>query len=264
MSMIQTIATLVDRQTFGPAQELILRASPLARSLAPGQAVLVKIGWGVESYLRRTFYPIRLDEESWAVRVPPGSDWGHAWLAAAPIGTALDCLGPVGSGYGLPESARNLLCLGDGEAAWTLLPAIAQAVRSSLAVTFAMEAPTGRDLIPAPRLPAAVEYHTVVRPRRPGNSTSAEGVAQFLPELLPWADVVLAAGSLAFYRELALAVRTVRYELTRGFVQALYPAAFLCGVGACQACVADLAAGRRRICLRGPVLDLADALGDER
>ena len=276
--MLQTTATLIERHTLGASQELRLQAPALARSLTPGQAVLVKTGWGVEPYLRRTFYPAGLDDESLTLRVPPGGDWGHAWLRTVAIGAQLDCLGPVGIGYSVPAGARNLLCLaeedpatvaGSGCSAWALLPAIAAAAVGGRgkpsAVTFAMEAPSARDLIPAHRLPAAVEYHTAVRARRaaghPGGGTTSEGVTQFLPELLPWADVVLAAGSLAFYSSLATAVRAARYELTRGFAQALYPAAFLCGVGACQACVADLTTGRRRICQRGPVLDLLDVAG---
>ena len=270
--MLQLAATLIERCTAAAALELRLRAAALARSLTPGQAVLVQAGWGIEPYLRRTFYPIGLDDDSCVVRVPPDGDWGHAWLRAAAIGAQVDCLGPVGIGYRMPAGVRNLLCLGEedpatvaasGCSAWALLPAIEQAARNGLTVTFAMEAPTARDLIEAQRLPAVVEYHTAVRPRRPAawsGATTNEGVAQFLPELLPWADVVLAAGSLTFYSRLATAVRAARGGLPRGFAQILYPAAFLCGVGACQACVADLTAGRRRICQRGPVLDLLDVM----
>ena len=85
--MLQITAELIDRYTIGPAQELTLRASGLARALVPGQAVLVKCGWGLEPYLRRTFYPIAVADETWTLRVPPGGDWGHAWLRAAPVGT---------------------------------------------------------------------------------------------------------------------------------------------------------------------------------
>lgn len=260
--MLQTIATLIERQTSGPAQELRLRAPVLARMLTPGQAILTKTGWGLEPYLRRTFYAIAIDDETWTLRVPPGGDWGHAWLRATPLGTELDCLGPLGIGFSLPVNARNVLCLGEGDAAWALLPVIAQADAAGVAVTLAMEAFTGRELLPAQRLPAMVEYHTAIRQRRlaprPGVAPLLEGVAQFLPELLPWADIVIAAGSLEFYAILATAVRAARFELTHGFAQVLYPATFLCGAGACQACVADLHGGRRRVCQRGPVLDLAD------
>jgi dihydroorotate dehydrogenase electron transfer subunit len=261
--MIQTAAALVERRTFGPAQELTLAAPLLARQLGPGQAVLLKCGWALDPYLRRTFYPIAVDDESWMLRIPPGGDWGHAWLRAAPIGTEIDCLGPVGTGYSLPDGVRNLLCLGQGDATWMLLPAIARAEASGLSVTLAMEAASARDLMPVQRLPAAVEYHTAIRRQSAippgGASTMPDGVVQFLPELLLWADAVLAVGSLDFYAELVAAVRAARFGLSRGFAQVLYPVTFLCGVGACQACTADVAGGRRRVCLRGPVFDLADA-----
>ncbi len=76
--------------------------------------------------------------------MPPGSDWGHAWLRAAPVGTAIDCLGPVGIGYLVPLGARNLLCVGVGELAWTLLPVVTQAAARGLSVALAMEARTAR------------------------------------------------------------------------------------------------------------------------
>ena len=260
--MLQTTADLIDRRTAGPAQELMLRAPELARTLVPGQAVLVKCGWGLEPYLRRTFYPIAVDDETWTLRVPPGSDWGHAWLRAAPVGTAIDCLGPVGIGYLVPLGVRNLLCVGVGEPAWTLLPVVTQAAARGLSVALAMEARTPRELIPAQRLSAAVEYHALTADGRRIESQWTELLcgagSGSRSGLFGWAEVVVAAAPLPFYGRLAAAVKAVRYEISRGFVQVLYPATFLCGNGACQTCVADVAGGRRRVCLRGPVFDLAD------
>ena len=255
--MLQITAQLIERRAAGPTQEIRLAAAELARVLEPGQAVLVKTGWGLEPYLRRTFYPIAIDAETWTFRVPPGADWGHAWLRAAAVGTEIDCLGPVGAGYRLAGGVRNLLCLGEGDATWALLPALAQADALGLAVTLAMAGRTQRELIPVQRLPVNVEYRTVGMMGTEGTG-GTEGTRRLLAELLPWADAVLAAGSLAFYEQLAGVVKATRFALTRGFCQALYPATFLCGVGACQACVADVAGGRRRVCQRGPVLDLAD------
>ena len=262
--MLQTAAELIDRRTTGPAQELTLRAPELARALVPGQAVLVKCGWGLESYLRRTFYPIAVDAETWTLRVPPGGDWGHAWLRAAPVGTGIDCLGPVGVGFLVPVGVRNVLCIGVGEPAWTLMPVVTQAAARGLSVALAIEARTARELIPAQRLPAAVEYHALTADGRQIERQWAELLAGAAsgaqPGLLAWADVVVAAAPLPFYGQLAAAVKAVRYEISRGFVQALYPATFLCGNGACQTCVADVAGGRRRVCQRGPVFDLADVV----
>ncbi len=260
--MIQTTVELINRHAVGPAQELTLRAPELARALSPGQAVLMKTGWGLEPYLRRTFYPIAIGDEAWAIRVPPGGDWGHAWLRAAAVGTTIDCLGPVGIGYLVPLGVRNVLCIGVGESTWTLMPVVVQAEVRGLSVVLAMEARTGRELIPTQRLPAAVEYRAITADSGHTESQWADlfsgSASGSGPGLLDWADVVVAAAPLPFYSQLAAAVKAVRYEISRGFAQVLYPATFLCGTGACQSCVADVAGGRRRVCLRGPVFDLAD------
>jgi dihydroorotate dehydrogenase electron transfer subunit len=253
--MIYSTATLIARETHAASQELALHAPELARLLGPGQAVLVRGGWGADPYLRRTFSPVALEGEAWALRVPPSGDRAHAWLRTAPLGTVVDCLGPVGNGFATPPGARNVLLAGEGEMAWSLLPAALRAERAGLAVAFAMEAGLARDLIPAGRLPAGVEYHAAVT-EGPGRG----GLGATLGDLMRWADALLAAGSLDFYARLAQAAEAARFRVIEGFGQVLYPATFLCGYGACQACVADVAGGRRRVCQRGPVFDLVEVL----
>lgn len=253
--MIQVTATLVERHTSGPVQELRLRAPELARRLSAGQAVLVRCGWALQPFLRRTFYPIALDAESWTLRLPPTGDWGHAWLRAAGLGTEIDCLGPVGRGFSVAPGARNLLCVGEGAAAWGLLPAVIAADARGLSTALAVQSAGVREMIPSARLPAAVEYRVVLADGLHGDPGR---LAATLGEWLAWSDALFAAGAPAFYAHLAEAIRVARFGLSRGYAQALHQGTFFCGVGACHACVADLPSGRRRVCLRGPVFDLAD------
>jgi dihydroorotate dehydrogenase electron transfer subunit len=253
--VLQVTAKLLERRTYGPVQELRLHAPELARRLSAGQAVLVRAGWALEPFLRRTFYPVALDAESWTLRLPPSGDWGHAWLRTATPGTSIDCLGPVGQGYSVGPGARNLLCVGEGEAAWALLPAVVGADAAGLSTALAVQTNSARDMIPPGRLPAAVEYRAATS----DGSQGAPGLLDSsLGEWLAWADAVLAAGSLGFYGQLAEAIKAVRFGVSRGFAQALHQQTFFCGVGACHSCVADLPGGRRRVCLRGPVFDLLD------
>jgi dihydroorotate dehydrogenase electron transfer subunit len=253
--VIQVTATLLERHTHGPVPELRLRAPELARRLSAGQAVLVRAGWALEPFLRRTFYPVALDAESWTLRLPPSADWGCAWLRTIPQGTEIDCLGPVGRGFTIDPGTRNLLCVGEGAAAWALLPAVVGADAGGLSTAFAMESAGARDVIPAGRLPAAVEYRVA---RSDGIRGDPGRLAANLGEWLAWADALLAAGSLDFYGQLGEAIKAARFKVSRGFAQALYQQTFFCGVGACLSCAADLPGGRRRVCLHGPVFDLVD------
>ena len=126
--MIQTTVELINRHAVGPAQELTLRA-PRVRPApsVPGQAVLMKTGWGLEPYLRRTFYPIAIGDEAWAIRVLRAGRGAMPSLRATAVGTTIDCLGPVGIGYLVPLGVRNVLCIGVGESTWTLMPVVVQA-----------------------------------------------------------------------------------------------------------------------------------------
>ena len=135
--MLQVRARLVDRIVSGVGQELRFDGPDLANQLRPGQPILVRMGWGLDPYLRRTFYPIELSSAGWTLRLPASGDRGHAWLRLAPLGTEVDCLGPVGQGFRLPAGARHVLCLGEGELCWTLLPVVFQADAAQLAVTLA-------------------------------------------------------------------------------------------------------------------------------
>lgn len=253
--MHQVKAKLIDRSLTGTSQELQFHAPKLALALQPGQPLLIRSGWGFDPYLRRTLYPIATDAERFTLRLPPSGDRGLSWLRMVPLGSEIDCLGPVGVGFSFPAGIRNLLCLGEGDGGWSLLPVVTQADANHLAVTLAVEANSARNTVPAQRLPLSTEYRIATVDGSAGRKGRLDAL---LPDLLRWADAVIAAASMPFYRRLADAIEAQRVVLARDFAQALYPGNFLCGVGACHACAADVAGGRRRVCLRGPVFDLVD------
>ncbi len=255
--MIQIRAQIQGRETRGATQLLHLTAPELAQRLHPGQALLIQTGWGLDPFLRRTFYPTAIGEQTFGIRLAPDADRGRAWLRMAPVGAEVDVLGPVGRGFSLPDHARRILCLGQGDGAWFLLPLVREAAARGVSVVLAMEATTKRQTIPARELPLAVEYHVATLD---GSVGRRGDLRPLLPELLQWADGVMAVGGMTFYQLLARVIEDTRVTLPRGFAQALYQADFLCGFGACQSCAADVAGGRRRVCLRGPVFDLVDVL----
>ena len=255
--MRQAEAELVERSWDGVAWTLRIRALEIAGALRPGQALLLRGAWGPGTYLRRVLYPIAIRGDEFWVRVAPGDDYGEAWLAAAPPGTYIDCLGPVGKGFVLSPGVRNLLCVAEGNNGWLLLPAVEQAVAAGVSVTLALECASARQAVPSSALPPVVEYRVATL----DGSLGVQGrLGASVPDLVGWADGVFAAGSPAFYTALASAIERARFRLPRDFAQVLYFAPILCGVGSCMACVSEVAGGRRRVCLRGPVFDLADVV----
>jgi dihydroorotate dehydrogenase electron transfer subunit len=255
--MIQTRAVLETKETMGATQILHLQAPDLAARLHPGQPVLIQTGWGDDPFLRRTFHPNAIGSESFSIRLAPDADRGRAWLRLAQPGVELDCLGPVGRGFTLPPHARRILCLGQDDGAWALLTLVHEAAAQGYAVTLATAAHTRRQIIPAAMLPISVEYHIATTD---GSAGRKGDLRSLLPDLLPWADAVIAAANMDFYRHLGRAIEAARVLLPKGYAQALYQMDFLCGTGACQACAVDIAGGRRRVCLRGPAFDLVDIL----
>jgi len=103
----------------------------------------------------------------------------------------------------------------------------------------------------------SVEYHIATTD---GSAGRKGDLRTLLPDLLSWADAVVAAADMPFYRHLGQAIEAARVLLPKGYAQALYQMDFLCGTGACQACAVDIAGGRRRVCPSGPVFDLVDIL----
>jgi len=255
--MIQVRSRIQERLVSGAHIILRLAAPELARQLHPGQAVLIQTGWHVDPFLRRTFYPVAIDDASFSIRLAPDGDRGRAWLRMASEGTEVDVLGPVGHGFTLPERVHRILCLGQGDGAWSLLPLVRQASNQGVEVAFGVEASTKRQTIPAHDLPISVEYHVATMD---GSAGRRGDLLPLLPDLLRWADAVMAVGGMDFYRALARSIEDARVILSRGYAQVLYQTDFLCGFGACQACAVDIAGGRRRVCLRGPVFDLIDVL----
>src|SRR5690606_38143314 len=82
-------------------------------------------------------------------------------------------------------------------------------------------------------------------------------VTELTPALLPWADVVFAAGSANLYRVLKRQVAEHRLGLRPGYLYGLLTDSLLaCGVGACLSCTLETPTGLNLACLDGQVFDL--------
>lgn len=217
---------------------------------APGQFYLL----AGASFLRRPLFPSHIDGDIVSFWGDPAASRAIAWLAAQPLGAAVDLLGPLGKGFSIHPTQQRLLLAAEGRAVAPLLALIGPQLDRNGSVELLLEARTASDLLPAALLAPAVEYYTATADGSAGHVGSLE---EPLRGDLLWADAVAAAGSPAFLRRLAALVREVRFSAA-GFAQVIAPVDLPCGVGACLACLVEGGRGWHRACQRGPVFDLVE------
>ncbi len=215
-----------------------------------------------EIYLRRPLFgvartPLRdppigersAQHDRWLVAVPPGDDPGFAWLRAMTPGAPVNLVGPLGNGFLLAPTTRNLLVVADVERLAPLTALFDAALDRGGHVTLALRQGAVDATLQA-QLPVAAEVQTL-----PGG----DGWLAALAEPLRWADQLCLALPASTYGALAEAIRRQRLRLESGFAFALVDADLACGYGACLACVTPLGnGGLTRACVHGPVIDLLE------
>jgi NAD(P)H-flavin reductase len=170
-------------------------------------------------------------------RAPAGELWflldpigpGTRALAAAPPGTAIEVLGPLGNGYRLDVERPLLVGGGIGIAP---LPHLSDALGGPPAVLGFRSA-----------------WHAEAARLVPNAEVVVDPV--LVTEALPAGYDVLACGPEPMLRAVA--------ALAPG-AQLAWEAPMACGYGACYGCVVEIDGHLKRLCLEGPVLT-SDVLG---
>ena len=183
------------------------------------------------------------------------SDAGFRWLAQRVAGELLNLCGPFGNGFRIGPNPHNLLLLVDDtdDAAWfwQLHSLCEQTLDRGGRATILIRAERDEEVAALmPSLPVQVEVRT---------ASDEAGWVEQLRHTVSWADQVCAGIPASRYRELLNVVRESRIHVDRDFVQVLFSADLLCGVGACLVCVVPNArGGLTRACVNGPVFDLLE------
>jgi dihydroorotate dehydrogenase electron transfer subunit len=254
--VIQTQVTIVEKEIVAPAWwRLTISAPDLSPRLLPGQFLLLRCAGRFTCYLRRPIFPTPLADDGLTLLLRPDPDPGLAWLLTRKPGDKLDVIGPLGAGFPLPDTVRNLLLVSDTQALDPLLGQMRQAIDAGISVTLALGGSQASTLYPVSALPPVVEFQAATLD---GSLGHRGPVTDLLPELLTWADSVCAVGSINLYRTLKVQAGKMRLKAETGFLYGLVTHNRLaCGVGACLSCVLETEAGLKLTCVDGPVFDLA-------
>lgn len=181
---------------------------------------------------------------------------GTAWLARRKPGDRVYCWGPLGNGYEVGRTTKNLLLVAGGIGVAPLVWLAENAVAAGQSVTMIVGARDSAHVYPSKLLPHEVE---VVVTTDDGSVGRKGLVTEPFGELLEWCDQAFACGPTPMFRALA---DVARKSKTRRPVQALLEERMGCGTGICYGCAVQVRVrgGRamKLVCKDGPRFEIRD------
>ena len=235
----------------------IFRAPRVASSVEPGQFVHLRIAEGTDFILRRPFSVHRASGDAIEILYQVLGR-GTRELAGADRGAEMDLIGPLGTGWQVPDGTAHALVVAGGLGAAPMGMLVERLAGSGVAVTVAQGAPT------AERLVARALFETHARRVAIATDDGSAGHRGFVTALVEGliADdrpgVVYACGPEPMQRIVATQAAAAGVPC-----QVSLERLMACGVGACLSCVVSTTDGRKRACVDGPVFDAATVLWDD-
>ena len=234
----------------------VFEAPATARSIRPGQFVHLRIAAGADFILRRPFSVYRAYDDCIEI-LYQAVGRGTTVLAGALPGTRMDLIGPLGTGWSIPETARRALLVAGGLGIAPMGMLAEELTRRGVEVVLAQGAPTAGRLLAREAMAALCSRAAVATD---DGSAGTCGLVTDLVEGLIDAeqpDVVYACGPEPMQRAAAAQAAAAGVPC-----QVSLERLMACGVGACLSCVVATTAGRKRACVDGPVFDAAEVLWD--
>jgi dihydroorotate dehydrogenase electron transfer subunit len=234
----------------------VFEAPRVAADVEPGQFVHLKIAEGADFILRRPFSVHRAEGERIELLYQVLGR-GTRELSLAERGAEMDLIGPLGSGWGVPDGTAHALVVAGGLGAAPMGMLVERLAAGGVAVTVAQGAPTGE------RLVARELFESHARRVELATDDGSVGHQGFVTALVEGLiaddrpDVVYVCGPEPMERIVAAQAAAAGLPC-----QVSLERLMACGVGACLSCVVSTTAGRKRACVDGPVFDAAEVLWD--
>ena len=243
-------------------KHLVLDAPPTALTVKPGQFfhLLCPMAGDDTPFLRRPMSIYRIDTANQRVEflykvIGPGT----RGIATLVPGDQFDILGPIGVGFTLDPSWRNIVVLGRGVGLATLGPLSEMAHRQGVGLIAVLSA-RSPDLVMSTDLFQSYGGEVITVTDSEGTST-VDNVEAILLKLINEnrADAFFTCGS---NRLLLLMQQLGEQHDVPG--QVALEQQMACALGMCQCCVRPIRAGdeimHHRVCFEGPVFDLQAAI----
>ena len=233
-----------------------LRCSEIARDAKPGQFVMVRCGG--ECVLPRPFSIHQVNNDGIALFFTVLIDGkGTGWLSQHHKGDTVELLGPLGNGFSIHPTSRNLLLVAGGIGIAPLYFMAREVLNQGCSVTLLLGASTATQLYPRHLLPPKTE---LIITTEDGTIGKKGMITNLLPDFVDWADQVFACGPLGMYKDMY----TQREKLLKTKpTQVSLEVRMGCGRGVCYGCTVKTKRGLKQVCKDGPVFDLDDIPWDK-
>lgn len=226
---------------------LTLLAKEIAQAAKPGQFVHMRLDGG-DFLLRRPFsIHRRVSARAFQVLFQR-SGRGTDYLSRVETPARLDVLGPLGTGFQVPEKVERLLLVAGGLGV-APLPFLLDELSGKIDVLALVGAVNKNRILVLPDLASRARVEVVTE----DGSRGRRGlVTDVLPQLIQnhRPGIVLACGPEGMLRKVALMAAEANVSC-----QVSLERRMACGVGACLSCVCRTVDGFERVCEEGPVFD---------
>ncbi len=230
---------------------LWLQAPEIAAIAQPGQFVMVRCGHSHDILLQRPFSIHRIDNGEQIAILFNVVGRGTEWLAQCREGDYLYLLGPLGKGFSLKPSSRELLLVAGGIGIAPLVFLAEKALDEVNSITMLMGASNTSLLYPRSMLPPSIELVTATED---GSEGRRGMVTELMADFVDRADQIFACGPSAMYKSIAA------QHIRRKLIQVSLEERMGCGLGACYSCTINTKIGLMQVCRDGPVFELDDIL----
>jgi dihydroorotate dehydrogenase electron transfer subunit len=251
-ALLERVTVLGNEEIAEGVWLLTLQAPRVAADVEPGQFVHLRISEGASFILRRPFSVHRAYGERIELLYQVLGTGTRA-MSAKDCGDVMDIIGPLGTGWCVPDDAGEVLLVGGGLGA-APLGMLAEDLRArGIGSVAALGAPTAARLVGREIFESAADLVELA------TDDGSEGESGFVTVVSDRLLAQRALGMVCVCGPEAMA-RTVAEQSQAGGVPCRVSLERLmaCGVGACLSCVVRTTTGHKRACVEGPVFDAAD------
>jgi dihydroorotate dehydrogenase electron transfer subunit len=218
---------------------------------------MVKCGQDV--ILRRplSIHKINSSGQIYFLFISPGK--GTNWLSHCQKGDKLDLIGPLGNGFSIEKTSRNLLLIGGGIGISPMVFLADKASRQGKQVSLILGARTKDQLYKQTLSKSKMETIFLTDDGSDGIKGKVSDCPS-LPAYINQADQVFACGPLPMYCALS---DLINQNSIQKNMQISLETRMGCGFGICYGCSIKTKNGMKTVCHDGPVFNMKDIIWPE-